>query len=260
MYEIDIQSQRNDDKTIDFNYVKTGHGNYSVVLKFSALSNANFLSRTFIADRLSGKLMTLKPIDNQRHISMSGYAFSYARGILNPKIDHDFIYILPFKKGTDVSVVTSDVYHFLPNLADTVFASRKGTVIDKARDGDINREYQTFSKNKNGILVEHNDGTLAAYEGFLGDGIFVEIGDKIYPQTPIGLLPKQGHLLFYVRYLSDANFEFRKALTTYKYINPIFRTNSGNLKLETGKGYMVDFDKGLVTKEMSKKEIKKMSY
>jgi hypothetical protein len=205
--EVDVTSARKDDKSIDFNYTKSGHGNYTILLKFNSLVNAHALNKPIIVDRLSGKLMTLKPVDNQRHISMSGYSFLYVRGFYKPKVDEKFVYAIPFKKGTETAVaMNKESISFKPAINDTVFGARKGYVIDKAVIGQVNHEYQTYSQNKNGILVEHADGTIASYEGFETDGIFVNVGDKIYPQQAIGILQQDGRLDLTVKYLMEADF------------------------------------------------------
>lgn len=157
-------------------------------------------------------------------------------------------------------------YIFESGTADTIYSMRKGIVVKIVNDYLVNEAIQTRLK-KNAIIVEHEDGTMATYFGFKKNGISVALGDNVNPGTELGILgiTEKGtyKLNFGVYYLMDKNFksheevDLRNYRSMYKFINPTFITQEGDVQIESGNVYTALVNEAIITKEFSKSEKKK---
>ncbi|MFI0429474.1 hypothetical protein [Mariniflexile sp. HMF6888] len=280
---ITINFKRNPDNTIDFYYDKKLPGSFYLNLKFSNLQNCNRFSYKGVLKNNSGSLFKLKPINNQQPIIFS-YKFSYIRGTPNPKVDSLFTYSLPFKKEKAVTVLETTFlgetyfgskapskwksYVINRSYTDTVYNMRKGVVVD------IINEYQTdtlvpydYKSKMNSILIEHEDGTFASYKGFKKNTFLVKLGQTVYPQHQLGILDilnKDTYRLYFdVYYLIDKNINskqketLKEQMSYVEYLTPYFNTTDGVMQLKNGTNYIVDFNKTILFKEFTKREIKK---
>ena len=194
-----IEHKVNDDKTVDFSYKKLSANTVTVIVNFSLLENS--MSSKKVAEKVSkpeGKLFKLKPTNNEQNIGFS-YSYLFFNHNVNPKVDDEFVYILPYKKETQMFVdelsylgsTYSDKeepkgwksYSFSSDQVQKIFPVRKGVVIDVVRDYDVDTTKTfTYYNKMNSVKIEHNDGTLALYSGFNKDEIYVNIGDIVYPK------------------------------------------------------------------------------
>lgn len=277
-----LKSERNADNSYQITYTKDLPGTYCIYLNFSSYENTMKPERKFLVNDYSGILTTLKPIINSKSVSFS-YSYTYRRGIPNPKIDSTFVYLLPFKNNKKVGVQFLNnleakyfdkdepknwkSFLFLSNQPDTVCAVRKGLVVKVIDNFTIDTSYvYSYSSKRNMIMIEHKDGTFAKYQGFNGKNIFVKEGDTVLPNQPLGTLiqyDKKGNyqLRFSIDYLTENPNEDSKStkISSYEYINPLFQTTEGLVKLSKQKKYECVITKDVILKELSKKEIKKMA-
>ena len=97
--KIEISYIENQDNSVSFNYKKNVSGSYLVVLDFSNLSNTREQRRiNKIVQNKSGSILKLKPINKENRIGFN-YKYIYYSGNINSKINKEYPYILPFKKG-----------------------------------------------------------------------------------------------------------------------------------------------------------------
>lgn len=287
---IEIEYQRNKDHSVDFYFKKSEPGSYLLSLKFKNVVNNYSPDYLGVISGSSGKITTLKPFNINNGISFS-YSYSYIRGIPNPKVDAAFTYLLPFSKGNKVLVRELNfigstqfgnespknwkAYQLISFDNDSVFASRKGLVIDVIDQYEMDTT-SYFTSKKNEVLVEHVDGTYGSYSGFEKNGIFVEKGQMIYPQTPLGILGKSistlkidgeiknasiSKLNFKIYFLIDASENRNETLynqkSRFEYITPIFYTTGGNQILKKNSYYTADYDENILVFELTRKELKK---
>lgn len=277
---IEITYKVNSDRSVDFFYSKKEPGSYTISLSFTKLENAFNSHYSNIVKGKSGKLFTLKPINKAKGISFS-YKFSFIRGALNPKVDSLFVYRLPFKSDTALKVYEMNflgttyfgselpknwkAYQFISS-ADTVFAVRKGIVLDVKNKYDFD-SISYYTSKKNTILIEHKDGTVASYEGFAKNKLLVKKGDIVYPQTPLGALTEsnsknKNKLAFKLYFLIDAS-KSRKdeslanQKNRFQFISPLFLTDVGIVTLIPSKTYKVTITDDLISKEFTRKERKR---
>lgn len=266
-----------DNKGYDFRYTKQKYGTYSLKLFFTSSDNISMHQTAFVLKSPSGILTNAKRIDETKPSNFR-YTYRYARGYISEKVDSTFTYILPFKKGikTNASylynvrekyfgedIKTWTALHFLSKNPDTVCAIRKGMVvevIDKyATDMSASVSY---SSERNSILVEHADGTLASYNGFDSSKIFVKEGDTVFPNQPLGALApydkdKDYQLRLMIYYLTKFDSKEDKQTNNYSYYNPVFLIDGSPKKLENFKNYTSEVSDEIIQKEMSKKELKR---
>jgi hypothetical protein len=120
-------------------------------------------------------------------------------------------------------------------------------------------------------LIEHEDGSMAFYTGFLQNSFFVKEGDTVFPQTILGILSKYDadknyNLSVQVYFFSkikvndyvekSAGQTISKQHHFQEYINPTFLTTEGKTKLVPKKEYVTEMNEETMIKEFTKREIK----
>ena len=116
------------------------------------------------------------------------------------------------------------------------------------------------------MIVEHDDGTLAYYNGFKKGSFRVKPGDVVFPSTALGinerLEKERGYFSsLYVGYLKNIHRDPITNLMTnsgdfYGFVTPIFVTEGEEVILEHGNKYTSSLSQVHLEKEMSKREIK----
>lgn len=283
--DILIRSERNNDNSIDFFYEKSVPGSYTILVEFTNLINSYNTKFEVVVNSSSGKLFKLNPIDKNKGISFISSHATYVNGKINPEVDSLFVYTLPFQKGKIISVYESNhlyhdifnaelpknwkAYQFKTTNADTIFAARKGIVVE-LEDRFETDTIAILNTKRNYINVEHADGTFATYTGFAYKKTLVKLGQTIYPQTPIGIIkesfkPIPNDFSFVVYYLNNDKSKRNSANTNTKwnikhhFLTPYFNTDKGVVQLEHYEEYQVVIDPLLIQKEMTKSEKKKMN-
>jgi murein DD-endopeptidase MepM/ murein hydrolase activator NlpD len=277
---IEVNTIRNSNNTVDFFYVKNKPGSYTVKLKFNNVSNSDATEQIEVVKYDSGNLMTLVPLDIKKAISYS-FSISYILGNFRPKVDSLFQYILPFKNGKNKTIFESfnmnekyfgaekpetwKSYYIESKTADTVYAMRKGIVVEIINEFVTDTLVKSTTK-KNRIIIEHSDGTLASYKGFKLNTIRVKLGETVYPATPLGIVDQNRDKLhffnFSVYYLGKDTFDrdpdatLKTAKSGYHYLTPYFYTKKGVVKIIPKNKYTADDNETIVTKEFTKKELK----
>ena len=280
---VEITAVKSTNNNVDFNYTKSKPGSYTVKINFNNLKNTNASDDyETVIDGSSGRLLTLRPTNKEEGIGY-GYKFSYTFGNSRPKVDSLFQYLLPFKKGTEITIYESSnlnekyfgaekleswkSYSTNSETVDSVYAMRKGIVVD------IKNEFQNdtlikkvYTSNINSLVVEHEDGTYASYKGFKKDSFKVKLGETVYPQTLLGTLDKfnnHNYVLHFSIYYLDKNLMFsssnntmKTAKTPYNYLTPLFFTKEGLIKIVPRNSFTADANEAILTNEMSRKEIK----
>ena len=234
--EFKIEYKVNDDKSIDFRYQKSKPNTITAILEFSFMSNTS--SPRKIVQKLNksqGNFITLKPTKSDENIGFN-YTYKYFNQTINPSLDKDFVYILPYKKGTKMNVEELDylgekysnkkkpkgwkAYSFKSDVPQEIYPTRKGIVIEVVNnhEPDLTKTYSFYNK-MNSVKVEHSDGTIAKYSGFDKLKISVKPGDIVYPQ-----INKLGETTVF------DNRGFHLINFSISYINTTSGVNISNLK------------------------------
>ncbi|MBD0404253.1 hypothetical protein [Flammeovirga sp. EKP202] len=278
-----VNTKRNDDNSVEINFEKNVPGSYYISLNFKSYTNCNTPPTGKVVRGMSGTLVRLRPIDENKSVNCS-YSYSYFMGNPNAKPDTTFIYMLPFKKGFNVRCQTLThlgakyfnqkeaknftAYSFNCESAEVVYSMRKGIVVKVEKDNESDRSKSLSYKSEvNSILIEHEDDTFANYKGFDGDEVYVEPGDMVNPDDQLGRLT---HYDRSDRYQLRISVFYREVFeimpqaktlkdqtTPYAYIHPYFFTENGNEHLVRGNYYTTQKSEELITKEFSRRELKK---
>lgn len=280
---VSIESKTNDDKSIDLSYTKDKPGTYTISLEFTNVENCDISNYKTEVRGYSGNLYRLRPLDKSRGIRYSMRYYT-VMGELNPRIDTLFRYTLPFKNGKKVKIYEAGnigekylgqekalnwkSYVVHSEKPDTICSMRKGIVVRVKNEYDDNSSTNAhYTSMRNSVVVEHADGTFAEYKGFKKNGIFVKLGETIYPQTELGITEKYDlksyRLDFSVYYLSDIALKENRNQTlkgyksNYKYLMPNFVTQDGENTIESKKEYITSANEAIITQEFSRSEKKK---
>ena len=283
--EFKIEHKVNEDKTVDFTYKNLRPNSVTAVLNFGFLENtSNPLKIIKKISKPEGRLLTLKPIDSEQNI-LFNYSYSYFNNNINPKLDNNFIYILPYEKETQMYVeelsylgsTYSDrkepkgwkSYSFSSNESQHIYPVRKGTVIEVVKDyvPDTSKVFNYY-KNINSVKIEHKDGTIANYSGFDKDKIYVNVGDIVYPQfNSLGetiIYDNRGkhRINFTLYYYSIKNGVRISNISSNSkienvYITPSFYQNGETVILKKDFFYESDYDDKTLFQNLSKRQIKK---
>ncbi len=153
------------------------------------------------------------------------------------------------------------------NKPDTIYSMRKGIVVEITNEYDDDNKFnKTYTSKRNRILIEHKDGSYASYKGFNKHQIFIKLGQKIYPHTPLGKLEKfnkTNHRLdfntfHYLGNLLDEKIStFKNRNHKTKYLNPFFFINNTNKRIKSKESYTVSFNEKIKLQEFSRREKRK---
>lgn len=284
-YSLDVRNEIKEDKSVDFFFEKYDFGSFFLNLTFNQLENASPVSFKGILVSTKGKLLNIRPINPDRSIGFS-YRYTFIRGQLNPEFDAGFVYLLPVSKGKTVKVqhhINLNAryfgsvepknwisFQFNVDAGDTVFSARKGLVVEVKDGFDPDPSSSvSFSSKSNFILIEHDDGTLARYDVLKKGSRMVMSGQTVYPHTPLALAgtydeESNTQIRFLVYYLIEENLEkpemsgLASRKNFYAFINPVFHTGKGDSCLKAQQNYTADYNYEHITKELGKREKKKL--
>lgn len=259
--------------------------------------NESFAHQTIILELNGGKyrrtaiplplIRTLDP-GNNNLLKLSevngtpGYGYTYVQGCLNTK-PAEVTYLLPISPGRTTRIDTLynlesahfgkqqpenwRAYSMKANTGDTIFASRRGRVIDiDVQESSTFTSGVAYTSFRTHITLEHEDCTRARYELFDKNGIIAELGQWVEAGEPLGLVNdgkayvNGTHLRFSVYYpnlTKETLKEIRKNRNyqyTNKYVSPVF-ANIGVPK--SGQTYQSEHPQNLIFQEMGKRQIKK---
>ena len=278
---VSLSSNRASNNSVEIRATVKGYGSYTAFVKFSRLENATCENEITIPILGSGTVYTMRPLNPQKPI-IYGYTYRIVRGLVDPKVKTDFVYRLPYSttKTTRVKSLGNfsekhfggsntenwHSYQFILEKGDTVFAARKGIVVqitDEHDTQDLGGEISMSSK-QNQVLVEHADGSIARYGVLEKENIFVKEGETVYPNTPVGLAGSYDGIVYQLRFSvfyrtknKSSNPKFENSPTSTAYIEPIFATTNGNTTLNPKERHTPVINNEILTKEFSKKELKK---
>jgi len=277
-----VSTNVNENNTVDIIYRKSIEGSVYFNLFFDKLENCTSISTFYKGNCTSnsGKLITLNPLDRTRPVTCS-FRFSWIRGKLVSNIDTSFVYLMPVSGGKTVNVENNfylmkayfgqvepknwKSLQFNADPGDTVFSVRKGVVVE-VNDGfePDTALLVSFSSQTNSLLVEHQDGTMARYSVLEKGSFMVRPGQVVYPHAPLalaGTFDKTENTQFRLSLYYLIEEKIDNPLETkqgnkknyYAFVNPLFHTTNGDLRLEAFSKHTSEITPELITKELVKK-------
>ncbi len=274
--EVTAIEDPNGTKNIEFYAQNENVGKFIVRVKFPRLQNLRSTSgyNDYVGTIGFGKtkLFTLRPMIPHRPVGYS-YVYSSHRGCDRVKLKDGITYLFPFKSKeeklvydnkefNDLEKIKSNSLSFMLQNNEMVYASRRGLVVDiKEHFNDLESVDSIRYKQKNYIIIQHDDCSYAKYEYLKESSVLPTVGDGINAGDPIarvgGKPTDKGYRLRYFLYYIEYDKINDKA--SYNYLKPNFLINNERKKLVSGGLYKSVHSIGLITQEMSKREKKKFS-
>lgn len=221
--------------------------------------------------------------ENLRESPHFQYHIRYHAGCINQTVDTGYTYLLPVAPGKETQVFEeTNIGHQLADESepkdwyvlglkmqpgDTVFAARRGVVVSMRDTVNLKDSGYYFTRASNYVEIYHNDCSFATYHVFKENGIFVQPGQQVEAGQPLGIAGGDNflsgtHVSLSVHYyleqdiLKDGQPTGKK--TYWAYIPTQFWIKGvGKTKLLNHNKYISEYPAELITKEMSKKELKK---
>jgi murein DD-endopeptidase MepM/ murein hydrolase activator NlpD len=260
------------DNSLGFFAEIDGYGTFTLELRFRSVENATVEAEKLFTVEGGGQFFALRPDDAAKPVA-ADYYYNWLQGELDPAVQADFVYRLPFNAGVstspkrltnvDAGIMRGNFRNFVmwefPLSKDgTIFAARAGQVV-------MIEGFHTLSQNadpeeafyaglSNAIHVEHADGTIAVYGILDNSSLMVAPGDTVYPDTPLakaGEVEKESYgLRFHIYYYTANGSEMYPDMFSQKvYMNPMFSTEFGAIRLD-------DKNAATVTAQADRKLIK----
>lgn len=204
------------------------------------------------------------------------WTYSYWWGCNNAKPDLEYPYLMPIGNKKEVKIrglylfsATSKTpvrnYYaisFSANKGDTVFAARRGTVFNLRSNADLKHDKYSMTTEDNHIYIIHKDCSYAWYKVL--DEVLVKEGQKVEAGEPIAIVGgskyEQGnHVRFSVMYPYFCDSCNHNAGDYgLEYVKLKFYLSEGKVDTLThNKAYTSTLSDEIITKEMSKSELKK---
>jgi len=150
------------------------------------------------------ELMHLRTKDRSKKASVR-WLYSWVMGRESAHHDRNFLYALPFKRGSRVIVSqgfngksthtgrSKYAVDFVAKVGTKVYAARGGKVIATEASFDQGGFDKSFGKYANYISIEHTDATMAKYYHLKHNGVNVKVGQYVSKGQFIGLSGNTGY-------------------------------------------------------------------
>ena len=157
-----------------------------------------------LAPQESARVMTLNRAD-ERLEGGYRYFFEWTVGDKDAVHDDDYLYALPYARGSSYRVLQgygSSFSHKGLEAFAVDFDMPEGTPVHAARAGVVARVEESHAigcwedgcgRYANYIVILHDDGTTGEYYHLQKDGALVEVGDPVARGQEIGLSGNTGH-------------------------------------------------------------------
>ncbi|MEO9952493.1 M23 family metallopeptidase [Nonlabens sp.] len=176
-------------------------------------------------------LLDFKKIDPKKKWKFNkGSTLVYLGDLTDTEYDEDYVYELPFEKGTSFKVgqgYNGDISHqdkyaidFDMPINTKVFACREGLVVEVVKKNSKHCADFKCADFNNYIKVLHSDGTIMQYLHFRKNGVRVKVGQKVVKGQHIGFSGNVGwstgpHLHIDL-YLTDKDNNYKTLKTKFK--------------------------------------------
>ncbi len=240
------------------------------------------------------RLFTISRKDANKSMSFKT-RYYYTEG--NPRAKHNnkINYLIPLKDigATRVTKVnnfaeslghevadTWNCFSFIASPGDTVYAARRGVVLEVKDNFEIADQSPYFTIKRNSVKMVHKDGTMSRYLLFQQNGIFVQPGDEVYAGDPIGLVggtsnQSVGNIWLMIYHYNSGYFKLNGDFNNismssfdrmtdeddpnkWVYVNPNFITTEGIVQLDENGIYESVYTTEGKQQELTKREKKRL--
>ena len=216
-----ILSQNEDEIDVSFFNTNVYPITLKVSEKYENIKKISFRKKEFVvAANSQVTYATLKLLNGK---SSYDYKYSWTMGSKDAKHNDEYIYSLPYAKGTSHKV--SQGYNggkthkgdsaysvdFSMRSGTKIYAARDGVVVKVKSDSKVGGYDKEFINSANFIRILHNDGTFATYHHLEYKGVVVVVGEEVSKGDHIAYSGNTGfssgpHLHFAVFKTKDASY------------------------------------------------------
>lgn len=217
----------------------------TLTLDIASISNLSSAVRFPLTVELAGyskkNILELVRLDGSKPIDYRS-SYGWVRGSSVVRHNDDYLYSLPFAKGTGVYVsqgynggmshkgLSAYAIDFPLPSGTAVFAAREGIVVGAEGSNSLGGASPEYRRYANYVIIEHDDGTMGNYYHLRQGGAAVKIGDKV----------TKGQLIAYsgnTGYSSGAHLHF--SVST---VDPVSMRRPMNLpvKIQTAQGIVTN--------------------
>ncbi len=276
---IKLETENNPDGSVTVYASSYASGIYTLKVEFNITGFNASINNPFTTLLQPGRsqICKLTPERNLGNRYLS-YSYSYYAGTSYRKTPENYLhYVLPImpsktslitpvrhvKSILEQNVGQFDAQGFTYALGDTICAARAGVVFnvnDQLKQGE--GKTITYADNRNKIHIQHKDGTVAHYTILAPMQSLVENGDFVIPGQPIAIFNKPAdkfQVLFSVLYLDDIQLRAENPIDVYHTLPVHYYLNQNALSttLTIGQRYQSALSLEIISKELSKKELKR---
>ncbi len=266
--------------------------NYILEISFTSLDNAKAdheLPYRNVVKPGNNKLFTISK-ENAGNPIQFKYSVAYHKGCINPKVDTNFVYLLPIAPGKEAQVYemsgsgsgggpsASDaspqttqefrgwyVIRLRMKPGDTIFAARRGIVTEIHAESGLNDSGRVSIGNENYLEICHADCSFGHYGILKKNGALVKPGQIVEAGQPIALVGgdkfgrgSDGKFSVYYNVDDDETNEGTMKKIYWAYVPLQFWTKTnGKGKLKHGATYTSEHPKAIITQEIKKPKAKK---
>ncbi|MFA6630372.1 MAG: M23 family metallopeptidase [Sulfuricurvum sp.] len=183
---------------------------YTVTMSidFEILNNLKASEKLPLFVEIPGKTKK-KVLELSRISSMNGInyrsSYGWVRGSAFAVHQDDYLYKLPFAKGSDVFVsqgyngetshkgLSAYAVDFPVPVGTPVYAAREGTVVGAESRNNLGGTSAEYRQYANYVIIEHSDGTMGNYYHLKQGGVAVAIGQKVMRGDLLGYSGNTGY-------------------------------------------------------------------
>lgn len=266
-----------------YSYYAENRSNFDYIIKLTFKSSYTLKSSTtlpYIGEIKKGKnyLFDVQPASENMRANYA-YTYSYNEGGLNIKPQKDFVYLLPVGEGKvtesrelalfrindkDEPPLNWYALMFTTAMHDTIYAVRRGIVLKVKGDANLEYDHYQLTNKDNSVTIKHEDGSIAYYNVL--DKVLIKEGKQVEAGEPIALAGGEKYesgphirlAIYYYIFDKEKSMTAEKLYVKREYITPFFYTKDNpSVILKNRVKYVGIQPPAIITKEMSKREIKK---
>ncbi|MCM0060346.1 MAG: M23 family metallopeptidase [Algoriphagus sp.] len=272
--QVTIESERDKDNNVNLFATNTADMPYSVLLNFSDLQNMTTPgggSTVVVANPGRSKVATLRPTLAGQGSNFR-YSYSFARGNVFAKSKSLPAYLLPVPEGTRVEAVPinplekrigkeieGNSYRGISfNLEGTtpILAPRKGVVVSLKMDVQAKGENLSFTAEENFLELYHEDGTFTKITVLKAGSEQVKLGQQVFPGDALALSAGENYAQGPHVRISQVKTVLEKDQFFYRTFPITYMSDQGELEIQEFISLKAVHPEELVTREMSKRELK----
>ncbi|PWT70760.1 MAG: hypothetical protein C5B59_20385 [Bacteroidetes bacterium] len=267
-----------------------GYNDFILQIEFTSLNNATAdRSLPYREEIKPGKTRLFK-LSKQVVENPMGFRYmtSYIKGCINPKVNPDFVYLLPIAPGKEAQVYemvnlseqkkasanpTVNGQELIPNPkdwyvvrlrmkpGDTIYSARRGVVTQVDMSSGLNDSGVASAGHENFVEIVHADCSFGHYGIFKKNGVFVKPGQTVEAGQPIGLVGgdrfgRGSEARFSVFYNIETNDQDGHGVFSAFVPLKFWTKNNGAAKIKHGASYVCEDPLQIVNQE-KKVETKK---